>query len=147
VVNELVEVLIVEDNPDDEELIMLALQKHNLANDLHVVRDGAEALDYVFGQGQYEGRDIHATPRIILLDLKLPKVDGLQVLREIKSDERTKRIPVIVITTSREERDIVESYDLGVNSYMVKPVDFHQFTDAVKHMGFYWLLLNQPPPY
>ena len=112
---------------------------------MHVVRDGAEALDYLFGEGQYAGRDIRNTPRVILLDLKLPKVDGLEVLRRVKNDPRTQMIPVVMLTSSREERDIVESYELGVNSYIVKPVDFEQFTAAVQNLGMYWLLLNEPP--
>jgi CheY-like chemotaxis protein len=140
-----VEILLVEDNPNDVELTLHAFKENNLANQLHVVRDGAEALDFIFGQGTYAGRSPSTHPKVILLDLKLPKVDGLEVLRQIKADERTKTIPVVVLTSSREERDIVESYQLGVNSYIVKPVDFDGFADAVRHLGMYWLLLNHPP--
>lgn len=139
-----VEILLVEDNPNDVELTLRALKKHNLANKVHVVRDGVEALEFIFAEGDYTGRDIDHHPRVILLDLKLPKVDGLEVLRKIKSEERTKVIPVVVLTSSREERDIVESYKLGVNSYIVKPVDFDKFVQAISEVGFYWLLLNQP---
>jgi two-component system response regulator len=139
-----VEILLVEDNPDDEELAIHALQRRNLANAIHVVRDGAEALDYVFRIGAYAGRT-NRRPKVILLDLKLPKVDGLEVLRRLKADPATRTIPVVVLTSSGEERDIVESYQLGVNSYIVKPVDFEQFTEAVQQLGFYWLLFNKPP--
>jgi two-component system response regulator len=140
-----IEILLVEDNPNDVELTLHALKKNNLTNRVHIVRDGAEALEYLFGSGAYAGRDINHAPKVILLDLKLPKVDGKEVLRRIKSDERTRSIPVVVLTSSREERDIVESYRLGVNSYITKPVDFEQFTEAVRQLGLYWLLLNQPP--
>ena len=140
-----VEILLVEDNPQDVELTLRALKKHNLANRVHVVKDGAEALDYIFASGAYAGRDIGKSPKVILLDLKLPKVDGLEVLREVKADERTKTIPVVVLTSSREEKDMVESYKLGVNSYIVKPVDFNKFLDAVGDLGLYWLLLNEVP--
>ncbi len=142
---EIVEILLVEDNPNDMELALHALKKNNLANHIEIARDGAEALDFLFATGVYSGRKVENTPRVILLDLKLPKVDGLEVLRRVKADERTKHIPVVVLTSSREERDIVESYALGVNSYITKPVDFDQFTEAVRQLGFYWLLLNQPP--
>jgi CheY-like chemotaxis protein len=140
-----VEILLVEDNPRDVELALRALKKRNLANKVHVVEDGEKALEYVFASGAYEHRDIEQTPKVVLLDLKLPKVDGLEVLRQIKFDERTRVIPVVVLTSSREERDIVESYELGVNSYIVKPVDFDKFLDCVGELGLYWLLLNQPP--
>lgn len=139
-----VEILLVEDNPNDVELTLHAFKKYNLTNHIHIVRDGAEALEFVFGTGTYAGRNVENSPRIILLDLKLPKVDGLEVLQRIKGDPRTRSVPVVVLTSSREERDIVESYQLGVNSYIVKPVDFDQFTEAVRQLGLYWLLLNQP---
>jgi len=139
-----VEILLVEDNPDDVELALHALKRNNFSNHIHVVRDGVEALDFIFATGTYDGRDLNDVPRVILLDLKLPKVDGLEVLRRIKADARTRMIPVVVLTSSREERDIIESYQLGVNSYIVKPVDFQQFTEAVRELGLYWLLLNQP---
>lgn len=140
-----VEILLVEDDPSDVELTRHALRKHNLGNRIEVVRDGAEALDFIFCTGAYAGRSIEDSPRLILLDLKLPKVDGLEVLQRLKSDPRTRKIPVVVLTSSREERDIVESYRLGANSYIVKPVDFEQFTEAVRQLGLYWLLFNQPP--
>jgi len=140
-----VEILLVEDNPTDVELTLRALKKNNLANKVHVVTDGAEALEFIFASGAYEDRDINHRPRVILLDLKLPKVDGLEVLRKIKSDERTRHIPVVVLTSSKEEKDRVESYRLGVNSYIAKPVDFNQFTKAVSELGLYWLLLNELP--
>jgi two-component system, response regulator len=140
-----VEILLVEDNPNDVELALHALKKNNIANSIHVVRDGAEALDFLFGTGANAGKVINHRPKVILLDLKLPKVDGMEVLKRIKSDERTHMIPVVVLTSSREERDIVESYRLGVNSFITKPVDFEQFTEAVRQLGLYWLLLNQPP--
>ena len=140
-----VEILLVEDNPSDLELAMHALKKYNLANNIEIKRDGAEALDFIFCQGKYTERDIEEIPKIILLDLKLPKIDGLEVLNKIKSNPQTRNIPVVVMTSSNQERDIVESYELGVNSYIVKPVDFEQFADAVRNIGFYWLLLNEPP--
>ncbi|MBU4224827.1 MAG: response regulator [Chloroflexi bacterium] len=140
-----VEILLVEDNPNDVELTLHALKKNNIANRIEVVRDGAEALEFIFATGAYADRQNVEKPRVILLDLKLPKVDGLEVLRQIKADPRTRTIPVVALTSSREERDIVESYKLGVNSYIVKPVDFEQFTEAVRQLGLYWLLLNQPP--
>jgi len=140
-----IEILLVEDNPNDVELALRALKKHNLANKVHVAKDGAEALEYIFGTGSYAGRDVNNKPKVVFLDLKLPKVDGLEVLRRIKSDERTKVIPIVVLTSSTEERDIIESYQLGVNSYIVKPIDFDKFMDAVSELGLYWLLLNHPP--
>ncbi len=140
-----IEILLVEDNPNDVELTLHALKKNKLTNNIQVVRDGAEALDFLFGTGAYANRSINRPPKVILLDLKLPKVDGMEVLKRIKADERTRPIPVVVLTSSREERDIVESYQLGVNSFITKPVDFEQFTEAVRQVGLYWLLLNQPP--
>ena len=139
-----IEILLVEDNPNDVELTLHAFKKNNLANRIFVVRDGEEALNYLFAQGEYAERNINHRPKVILLDLKLPKVDGLEVLRRIKADPHTKTIPVVVLTSSREDRDIVESYSLGVNSYIRKPVDFDQFTESVRTIGLYWLLLNQP---
>ena len=140
-----IEILLVEDNPNDVELTLHALKKHNLGNRVEVVRDGAEALEFIFCSGAYAHRSVENGPKVILLDLKLPKVDGLEVLRRVKSDPRTRMIPVVMLTSSREERDIVESYNLGVNSYIVKPVDFEQFTEAVRQLGLYWALLNEPP--
>lgn len=138
-----VEILLVEDNPDDVELTLRALSKYNLINKIHVVKDGEEALEYIFATGAYAGRATNGKSQMVLLDLKLPKVDGIEVLQRIKADERTKAIPVAVLTSSTEERDIVESYELGVNSYIVKPIDFDKFIDAVSELGFYWLLLNK----
>lgn len=140
-----VEILLVEDNPNDVKLTLHAFKQHGLSNRITVVRDGEEALDFVFCTGQFAQRSLENRPKIVLLDLKLPKVDGLEVLRRIKSDPRTQVIPVIVLTTSHEERDIIESYQLGVNSYIVKPVDFEQFVESVRTLGMYWLLLNHPP--
>lgn len=140
-----IELLLVEDNPQDLELALRALRKANFANRIHVARDGAEALDFVFGQGAYTGRKLVDGPKVILLDLKLPKIDGLEVLRRLKGDPHARVIPVVVLTSSREQRDVVESYQLGVNSYIVKPVNFERFVEAVGHLGLYWLLLNQPP--
>ena len=142
--NNAVEILLVEDNPQDLELAMRALQKAKISNFIEVVRDGAEALEFIFCTGRYVARKIEQGPKVILLDLKLPKVDGLEVLKRIKGDPRTKMIPVVVLTSSKEQRDVVESYHLGVNSYIVKPVDFEGFAKAVGELGFYWLLLNQP---
>ena len=144
-IDEPVEILLVEDNPNDVELTLRAFQKNNITNPIHVARDGAEALEFIFATGAYAGRKVENGPKVILLDLKLPLVDGLEVLREVKADPRTRLIPVVVLTSSREERDIVESYKLGVNSYIVKPVDFEQFTESVRQLGLYWVLLNQPP--
>ncbi len=140
-----VEILLVEDNPNDAELTLRSLRKNNVSNRIHLVRDGAEALEFIFGKGAYGGRSLRDGPKVILLDLKLPKVDGLEVLRQIKNDQQARKIPVVILTSSKEERDIVESYKLGGNSYIVKPVDFAQFTDAVRQLGLYWILLNQPP--
>jgi len=140
-----VEILLVEDNPHDIKLAMYAFKSNNVANKVQVVRDGAEALEFIFCTGRYAHRNIENSPKVILLDLKLPLVDGTEVLRRIKADPRTEMIPVVVMTASKEERDIAETYHLGVNSYIVKPVDFDQFTEVVKQLGFYWMLLNQPP--
>lgn len=140
-----VEILLVEDNPNDVELTLHSLKQNNVTNHVRVVRDGAEALDFIFGKGAYRGRSLRDGPKVILLDLKLPKVDGLEVLRQVKNDTEARKVPVVVLTSSKEERDIVESYKLGVNSYIVKPVDFAQFTNAVRQLGLYWTLLNQPP--
>lgn len=140
-----VEILLVEDNPNDAELTIRALKKHNLENKLVWVKDGAQALDFIFGSGAYTGRNTKITPRVILLDLRLPKVDGMDVLKKIKSNETTRLIPVVVLTSSKEDRDIVESYKLGVNSYISKPVDFDEFVKTVSDMGLYWLLLNKAP--
>ena len=139
-----VEILLVEDNATDAELTLRALKKHNLANNVVWVKDGAEALDFVFRTGAYIGRT-NSTPKLILLDLKLPKIDGIEVLSRIKSDERTKTIPVVMVTSSAEDRDIIESYRLGVNSYLVKPVDFGQFIEVISQAGFYWAVLNKTP--
>ena len=140
-----VEILLVEDNPQDLELTMRALRKGNLTNHIHVARDGAEAIEFIFCEGEHAERKIESGPKVILLDLKLPKVDGLEVLRRIKSDARTMGIPVVVLTSSKESSDVVQSYQLGVNSYIVKPVNFERFVAAVQELGMYWLLLNQPP--
>ncbi|MBI3160385.1 MAG: response regulator [Chloroflexi bacterium] len=140
-----VEILLVEDNPSDEELTLHALRKYNLVNEIQVVRDGAEALDFLFCRGAYVGRTREDGPRMILLDLKLPKIDGMEVLRQIKADEGLRRIPVVVLTSSNHETDIVETYDLGANSYIVKPVGFDRFTETVRQLGMYWLLLNETP--
>jgi two-component system response regulator len=137
--------LLVEDNPDDELLTIRALRKHNLANDIVVCRDGQQALDYLYGEGEYAGQPPPELPQVILLDLKLPKVDGLQVLERIRSDERTRAVPVVVLTSSNEERDIVRSYHLGANSYVRKPVNFEQFVEAARQLGLYWLVLNEVP--
>jgi CheY-like chemotaxis protein len=140
-----VEILLVEDNPTDAELCVRALKKSNLANKLVWVKDGAEALDFVFATGAYKDREVANGPRVILLDLRLPKVDGMEVLRRVKSDERTKTIPVVVLTSSKEDRDVAESYKLGVNSYISKPVEFDAFAKTVSELGLYWLLVNHPP--
>jgi two-component system response regulator len=141
--NNEVEILLVEDNPNDVKLALHAFRLHNLANRVQVIRDGAEALEFIFCTDRYAQREIRNGPRVILLDLKLPLVDGIEVLRRVKSDPRTRGIPVVVMTSSREDRDLVESYKLGVNSYIVKPVDFDQFTEVVRQLGYYWLLINQ----
>ena len=138
-------ILVVEDNPRDEALTLRALKKSNVVNDVVVVRDGVEALDYLFGTGTHEGRDTSVLPQMVLLDLKLPKIDGLEVLRKLRDDDRTKRLPVIIFTSSSEEEDMIKSYDLGANSYVRKPVEFDQFLEATKQLGIYWLLLNEVP--
>jgi CheY-like chemotaxis protein len=140
-----VEILIVEDNPDDLDMTLRALHKGNLANHIQVARDGAEALDFLFCQGPHQSRKIGKGPKLILLDLKLPKVDGMEVLQRLKADARMKMIPVVVLTSSKEQKDVVESYNLGVNSYIVKPVNFESFAAAVQSLGMYWLLLNESP--
>jgi CheY-like chemotaxis protein len=139
-------ILLIEDNADDEVLTIRALKKNNVTNDLVVARDGVEALDFIFGTGAYAHRASVVLPGLVLLDLKLPKIDGLEVLRRIRADERTRRMPVTVLTSSKEEQDIIKSYNLGANSYIRKPVDFSQFTDAVRQLGMYWLMLNEAPP-
>lgn len=139
-------ILLVEDNPDDEALTLRALHKNNIRNEVVVVRDGALALEYMFGTGAYAGRDVTSIPQVILLDLKLPKVDGLEVLRQLRADPRTKRAPVVILTSSKEESDLIEGYNLGANSYVRKPVDFMQFMEAVRQLGLYWLVLNEAPP-
>ena len=140
-----VDILLVEDNPQDAELTIRALKKHNLANRLITVEDGAQALDFIFCRGKYATRELSHSPKVVLLDLKLPKVSGLEVLRALKQDERTRTIPVVVVTSSREDPDIKTAYSLGANSYVVKPVDFDAFATAVSSLGLYWLLVNQPP--
>jgi CheY-like chemotaxis protein len=140
-----VEILLVEDNPDDTELTLRALRKNNLANRVVQVKDGAAALDFVFARGEFGGREIANAPKVVILDLKLPKVDGLEVLKEMKADPRTRAIPVVILTSSTQEKDLLESYQLGANSYIVKPVDFDKFVAAVAEIGLYWLLINKPP--
>jgi len=143
--NELGRILIVEDDPKDVELTLTALEEYNLANEVVVTRDGEEALDYLYCRGNFKMRTSD-NPAVLLLDLKLPKVDGLEVLQQIKADEKLKMIPVVVLTSSREERDMVASYKLGVNAYVVKPVDFHEFVNAIKELGIFWAVINEPPP-
>jgi len=140
-----IEILLVEDNPDDLEMTLHALRKAKVVNRIQVARDGQEALDFIFCEGEFAGRTMNGGPKVILLDLKLPKVDGLEVLKRIKGDPRTKKIPVVVLTSSKEQNDVIASYDLGTNSYIVKPVSLDQFVAAVQNLGMYWLLLNQPP--
>jgi two-component system response regulator len=139
-------ILLVEDNPDDEELTLRALRQNNIMNTVDVARDGAEALDYLFCQGAHKARDPSQKPAIVMLDLKLPKIDGLEVLRRIRADERTRLMPVVILTSSKEEQDLLKSYSLGANSYIRKPVDFNQFVTTVGHLGLYWLVLNEAPP-
>jgi CheY-like chemotaxis protein len=139
-----VEILLVEDNPHDLELTLRALRKNHLANSIVTVSDGEEALDFLFGRGKYAGRDVNNHPKVVFLDLKLPKVDGIEVLRQAKSDERTRKIPIVVVTSSAEERDRVESYDLGVTSYVVKPIQFDSFVKTITDLGFYWMAVNKP---
>jgi CheY-like chemotaxis protein len=139
-------ILLVEDNPDDEALTLRALQKNNISNQVVVARDGVEALDFIFSTGLYIDRDPGDIPQVILLDLKLPKVDGLEVLRRIRADPRTHMLPVVILTSSKEEQDLIRGYSLGANSYVRKPVDFTQFVEAVRQLGLYWLVLNEPPP-
>ncbi len=140
-------ILLVEDNPDDEALAIRALRRSRITNEIVVVHDGVEALDYLFGTGMYAGRDTTIQPTVILLDLKLPRLDGIEVLRQVRADERTRLLPIVVLTTSEEEQDLLDSYSLGCNSYVRKPVDFVQFAEAVQQLGMYWLLLNEPPPH
>ena len=140
-----IEVLLVEDNETDAELTIRTLKKKNLANNLVWVKDGEEALEFIFATGRYSKREMHDLPKLVLLDLRMPKVDGMEVLRKIKSDERTNKIPIVVLTSSKEDEDIVESYNLGVNSYVSKPVEFEEFTNAVSTLGLYWMLLNKSP--
>jgi len=139
-------ILLVEDDPDDEALALRALRRNNIKNEVVVVRDGTEALDYLFGTGSYASRDASDLPQVVLLDLKLPKIDGLEVLRRVRADPRTELLPVVVLTSSKEDRDVVESYSRGANSYVRKPVEFNEFSEAVRQLGLYWLLLNERPP-
>lgn len=139
-------ILLIEDNPDDEALTLRALKKNNITNEVVVLRDGAEALDYFFGNGKYAGRDTSQMPQVTLLDLKLPKIDGLEVLRQLRANPRTKLIPIVILTSSNEEQDRLKGYGLGANSYVRKPVDFNQFIEAVRQLGLYWLLLNEQAP-
>lgn len=138
-------ILLVEDNPDDVELTLRALQRHNILNEVVIVNDGVEALDYLFGTGKYAGRDTTILPEVILLDLKLPKISGLEVLQRMRTDERTRLLPVVILTSSNEERDLIDSYRFGANSYVQKPVDFNEFAEAIRQLGMYWLLLNKSP--
>ena len=139
-------ILLIEDNPDDVKLTLRAFKKNNIQNEIIVAHDGVEGLDYLFGTGPYVGRDTSIVPQIVLLDLKMPKMDGLEVLKRIRADERTKLLPVVILTSSKEEQDIVKGYSLGANSYVRKPVNFGEFTEAVRQLGLYWLLLNEAPP-
>jgi two-component system, response regulator len=139
-------ILLVEDNPDDVALTLRAMKKSNIANQVVIAEDGVEALDYLFGKGRYEGRERPPLPVIILLDLKLPRMEGLEVLKRIRADERTRLLPTVILTSSKEEQDLVNGYRLGANSYIRKPVDFNQFAETISHLGLYWLVLNEPPP-
>lgn len=140
-----IEILLIEDNPNDAELTIRALKKNNIANNILHIGDGEEALEFFFATGRYKDRSENITPKVVILDLKLPKVSGIEVLQKVKSDERTKLIPIVVLTSSKEERDVIESYKYGANSYIVKPVDFNKFAESIKELGFYWLILNEPP--
>jgi CheY-like chemotaxis protein len=144
--NGAIEILLVEDNANDVELTLHALARHNLANHIRVLRDGEEAMDFLFCRGQFSERSFDNAPKVVLLDLKLPKIDGLEILRALKSDPRTRALPVVVMTSSRQQRDMVESYQLGVNSYIQKPINFAEFQEVIRQLGFYWLAVNQPPP-
>jgi CheY-like chemotaxis protein len=139
-------ILLVEDNPDDEALAIRALKRHHISNEIVVARDGVEALDYLFGTGQHAGRDTNIKPAVVLLDLKLPRIDGLEVLRRLRENETTRLLPIVVLTTSSEEQDLIDSYSLGCNSYIRKPVDFIEFSEAIRQLGMYWLLMNESPP-
>jgi two-component system response regulator len=139
-------ILLVEDNPDDVELTLRALRKNKIANEVVVAQDGAEALDYLFATGAHAGRDLSQVPAVVLLDLKLPKFDGIEVLRRLRADDRTRLLPVVILTSSKEEQDLINGYKFGANSYIRKPVDFNHFIDAVRQLGLYWLVLNEPPP-
>lgn len=139
-------ILLVEDNPDDEALTLRALKKSNIKNEMVIARDGAEALEYIFATGKYAGRNSNLLPQVVLLDLKLPKVEGLEVLRRVRSDQRTKLLPIVILTSSNEDQDRMDGYGLGANSYVCKPVDFSEFVEAARQLGLYWLVLNEPPP-
>ena len=144
--SEPIEILLVEDNPNDLELTLHALEKHNVANKIHVVRDGEEALDFLFCRGAFSHRTFESPPKVVLLDLKLPKIDGLEILRAVKSDPRTKAVPIVVMTSSKQQRDLVESYNCGVNSYIQKPINFTEFQEVIRQLGYYWLAINPSPP-
>jgi len=141
----IIEVLLVEDNERDADLTLRSLEKYKISNHIKWVKDGEEALDYLFGENQYEGRDINKQPNVVLLDLKMPKLNGIEVLEKIRANEKTQKLPVVMVTSSQEEKDIVRSYDLGVNSYIVKPVDFNKFTESIRDIGYYWLVMNKKP--